>query len=67
MPKIQVVGVGNFIRDPKRPGQVLGVVTNNGNSFTCYPVSRVDSGVPVYDKTTYQMISLDTNVELATI
>lgn len=74
MPKIQSIGLGNFIRNPRGTGTVSGglksrevmqVTTNNGNSFTCYPVMAVNP--LVLDKTRYLQIPIDTDVESASI
>lgn len=76
MIKIQNVGVGNFIRNPRgRHGvdslqsnvEVLQVATDEGNSFKCFPV--IDSkAVPVtVDTTRYQFIPIDTFVKKVTI
>lgn len=76
MPKIQDVGVGGYIRNPKgRAGadsrqmnvEVLKVSENHGNGFLCFPVTKVASGVATLDKTRYQFIPIDTNVKQVSI
>lgn len=67
MPKIQNVGLGNYIRNPKNRKEVLRVDTNNGNSFTCYPVKAVHSTRVVVDTERYEQIPLDREVEQITI
>lgn len=76
MPKIQDLGVGNYIRSPRgRRGQdsrqmnveVLLIASNEGNSFKCFPVTN-PSSVPVgVDTTRYQFIPIDTVVDQVTI
>ncbi len=74
MPKIQDVGIGNYIRSPRgRRGQdsrqmnveVLQVAQNNGNSFLCFPV--VSKNPLTLDTTRYQHINIDTVVDQVTI
>lgn len=78
--KIENVGVGGFVRNPRgrdNPNsrgsniEVLKVTTDNGNSFTCYPVSSVKVGATgreaVLDTTRYQQIPKGTNVQQVTI
>lgn len=80
MPKIETVGVGKFIRNPRgrhSPDsrgtaiEVLQIASNNGNSFTCFPVTAVNAGPDgpeaVLDTTRYQDIPIGTNVEQASI
>lgn len=72
MPKIQNVGVGGYIRNPRGRDaedsrgmntEILRVEGNDGNSFICFPVKRFDGGVPVIDTTRYQQIRVDTVVD----
>lgn len=63
--RIQNVGVGAYIRNPKRAGEILKIVTNDGNSYVCYPVTGTS---PVtLDTTRYQHIPLDTQVQVVGI
>lgn len=70
MPKIQNVGVGGYIRDPRGTHgadsrqtniQILFVAKNDGNSFLCYPVTATNP--LTLDTTRYQQIPIDTNVQ----
>jgi hypothetical protein len=72
MPKIQNVGVGGYIRNPRgRHGEdsrgmnveVLQVAVNEGNSFRCYPVTDPKSVPVTVDTTRFQFIPIDTNVD----
>lgn len=74
--KIQNVGVGNYIRNPKgvrlqdsdgRSFETLQVASNEGNSFLCYPVTNASTVPVTTDKTRYQFIPIDTMVEQVTI
>lgn len=76
MVKIQNVGVGNFIRDPRgRHGddsrsqnvEALIVVANEGNSFRCHPITDAKSVPVTYDLTRFQFIPIDTMVEQVTV
>lgn len=76
MPKIQNVGIGNFIRNPRGRNaansramniEVLQVAQNNGNSFLCYPVTDAKSVPVTVDTTRYQQIPIDTVVDQVTI
>jgi len=76
MPKIQNIGLGNYIRNPRgRHGadskqmniEVLKVSENHGNSFLCYPVTDPKTVPVTVDTTRYQMIPIDTNVEQVSI
>ena len=76
MPKIQDVGVGSYIRNPRgRHGEgsrrmsieVLQIASNQGNSFLCYPVTNARTVPVTVDTTRYQFIPIDTNVEQVTI
>lgn len=76
MPKIQDVGVGNYIRNPKgRHGadsrqtnvEVLKVSRSEGNGFLCYPVVDAAAVPPTLDTTRYQIIPIDTVVKQVTI
>lgn len=74
MPKIQDVGIGNYIRSPRgRHGadsrqsnvEILQVARNDGNTFLCYPVT---STAPLtLDTTRYQQIRIDTWVDQVSI
>lgn len=74
--KIQHVGLGNFIRSPRgRHGEgskqtnveVLQVSANNGNSFTCFPVTDASTVPVTVDTIRYQQIPIDTLVEQVTV
>lgn len=76
MPKIQNVGVGNFIRNPRgRQGEdsrgtnveVLQVAVNEGNSFRCYPVTDAKAVPVTVDTTRFQFIPIDTMVQQVTL
>lgn len=72
MARIQNVGVGNYIRNPKgvKNGdtvEVLQIASNDGNSFLCYPVVSKDSTNVVLDTKRYYQIPVDTNVDQVTI
>lgn len=75
MAKIQTIGVGNYIRNPKgirgvnsrqSNVEILKIYANNGNSFLCYPVKSVQSTRVILDTSQYYQIPIDTNVEQAT-
>lgn len=72
MPKIQNVGVGNYIRDPKGvkaangARQILKIDASYGNSFLCYPVKSYASGLATLNYSTHQFIPIDTEVEQVT-
>ena len=67
--KIQNVGVGNYIRDPRGAyatngaRQILKIDANYGNSFLCYPVKSYESGMATINYSTHQFIPIDTEVE----
>ena len=72
MAKIQNVGVGNYIRNPRGNRglnsqqmnvEALRIDSNQGNSFLCFPVTAMNSGSPVVDTTRYLQIPIDTEVE----
>lgn len=69
MNKIQNIGIGNYIRDPRGAmaangaKQILKISDNYGNGFLCYPVKSFDSGVPTLIYTSHQIIAIDTMVE----
>lgn len=72
MPKIQNVGIGNYIRNPegrRLPGtniiELMQVSRNDGNSFLCYPVVGRVPGKTTLDTTRYLQVPLDTQVEVA--
>ena len=74
--KIQDIGIGKYIRSPRGRRQsdsrgmaieVLKIVTDNGNSFTCYPVSSVNSGSANINTDRYYNIPIDSMVEEASI
>ena len=76
MPKIQNVGVGNFIRNPRgirNPDsremnvEVLQVSINQGNSFLCYPVTDAKTVPVTVDTTRYQQIPIDTQVDQVSV
>ena len=80
MARIQDVGVGGYIKDPRGRKQkdsrgtcvrALKVVQNNGNSFLCMPVVGVKQGPSgpeaTLDTERYQQIPIDTNVDQVTI
>lgn len=80
MPKIQNVGIGNYIRNPRgrrsddsrgTAVETLQVASSQGNSFTCFPVTAVKSGPDgteaVVDTTRYLQIPVDTVVEQVNI
>lgn len=66
MPKIQTLTLDSFIRNPKVPDEIMQIKTNNGNSFTCFPVEKYESGKATLITTRYLQISIDTNVKVAT-
>ena len=80
MAKIQNVGIGNYIRNPRgrlQPGsrgtavEVLKINSNSGNSFLCFPVTGVkqgpDGSEAVVDTTRYLQIPVGTEVEQVSI
>ena len=76
MPKIQNVGIGNYIRNPRgRRGsdsrqmnvEVMKIHSDEGNSFLCYPVTNTETDPVTLDTTRYQYIPIDTNVDQVTI
>ena len=76
MPKIQNVGVGNYIRNPKGVKardslgmsiEVLKVESNEGNSFKCVVVSNASNNPVLLDTTRYYMIPIDTQVEQVSV
>lgn len=75
MAKIENVGIGKFIQNPRGRShsagvaisKVLQVSSNEGNSFRCFPVTSVNSGSVVLDKTKYVHIPIGTNVQEVTI
>lgn len=76
MAKIQTIGVGNYIRNPRGGHnsdslgmniQVLQIAENHGNSFLCFPVTDPKSVPVTVDKTKYRFIPIDANVEQVTI
>lgn len=76
MPKIQNVGVGNYIRNLKGVKaknslgmniEVLKVDSNEGNAFKCVVVSDPSANPVKLDTTRYYMIPIDTQVEQVTI
>lgn len=75
MPKIQDVGVGNYIRNPRKVSRssgvpksaVMQVFKNDGNAFVCHPVKSSASGRVVLDLENYMYIPLDTQVDQVTI
>lgn len=73
MPKIQNIGIGNYIRSPRGRHaagttkiEILQVAANNGDSFLCYPVVKKDSNTITVDTTRYYQIPIDTDVDQAT-
>ena len=73
MPRIQNVGVGNYIRNPKGVRgdssgvEVLQVGSNEGGSFICYPVISSASGKIVLNTKRYYNIPIDTMVDQVSI
>lgn len=76
MAKIQTIGVGNYIRNPRggSPIDALGmnigvlqIFENHGNYFLCFPVVDAKAVPVTLDKTKYRFIPIDTNVEQVTI
>lgn len=76
MPKIQNVGIGNYIRNPRgRYGdnskgsnvEVLQVASNEGNSFLCYPVLDPKANPVTIDTGRFQYIPIDTFVQQVTL
>ena len=78
--KIQNVGIGNYIRNPRgrklansdgSAVEVLRVDANQGNSFLCFPVVGYKAGASeneaVLDRTRYLQIPIDTEVQQVTI
>ena len=73
MPKIQNIGLGNYIRNPRGRHisggtkiELLQIASNEGNSFLCYPVTGKNSSQIIVDTTRYYYIPIDTDVEQAT-
>jgi hypothetical protein len=76
MPKIQDIGVGNYIRNPQgnKSADSLGmniealqIYADDGGSFMCFPVTGKRGTEPILDKERYYQIPIDTNVEQVTI
>ena len=76
MPKIEDVGVGKYIRNPRRGknksgdvplASVLRIEANDGNAFRCHTIKRIDSTRVTIDSENYQFIPIGTNVEQVTI
>lgn len=76
MPKIQNVGVGGYIRGLKGlmgidsrglNAEVWKVMSNEGNSFKCSPVTNGSANPVVIDESRYYFIPIDTNVDQVTI
>lgn len=76
MAKIQSIGIGKYITNPdgrKLSGsnghsiEVLQISENHGNSFLCFPVVDAKANPVTVDKTRYQFIPIDTNVQVVTI
>ena len=80
MPKIQDIGIGKYIRNPKgrkfenskgSSVEILQIASSQGNSFTCFPVTSTKVGADgkeaILDKTRYLQIPVDTQVEQVTI
>lgn len=65
--KISELEVGDFIRNPKKGGQVLQLTRNDGNSFLCYPVKDPKASPVTLDGSRFYSIPMDTNVEQVTI
>ena len=72
MAKIQNIGVGNFIRNPRgrhtpeskqQSIEVLQISSNQGNSFLCYPVKDAGAVPVTVDQSRHYFIPIDTNVE----
>lgn len=75
VPKIQNIGLGNYIKNPRRTlisgGQripeVLLVHINDGNAFRCYAVKDSKANPVTIDDSKAYVIPIDTEVEQATI
>lgn len=75
MARIQDVGIGNYIRNPRggresagvRISDILKVMNNDGNTFRCYPVKSVNSGEATLETEVYYNIPLDAQVDQVTI
>lgn len=74
--KIQNVGIGNFIRNPRGQHgsgsrqmnvEVLQVAKNDGNSFLCYPVTDAKTVPVTVDTTRFQQIKIDTVVDQVSV
>ena len=66
MPKIQTLALDSFIRNPRDSKEIMQIKVDNGNSFTCFPVSDYASGKVTLITTRYLQIPLDTVVKVAT-
>lgn len=76
MAKIQDIGTGNYIRDPRGVKttdgrgmniRVLKVQANDGNSFRCHPIKSIRGSTVEIDTENFIQIPIDTQVEPVTI
>ena len=67
MAKLNDIGLGKYIRNPRRSKGVLKIETDTGNGFICYPVKEIHSTRVVLDLTKYQQLAKDFNAEEVTI
>lgn len=76
MAKIQNIGVGKFIRSPRGIKGIdskgmniesMQIVSNEGNSFRCCPVTNGSSNPIKIDTTRFIFIPIDTDVDQVTI
>lgn len=76
MAKIQTIGVGKYIRSHRGTRaknsrgmniEVLWIGSNNGNSFTCFPVTDANARPVGVDRSVYFQIPIDTHVEEVSI
>ena len=76
MSKIQNVGVGGYIRGLKgikgvdsrgMNSEVWKVMSNEGNSFKCCPVTNGSTNPATIDTTRFMFVPIDTNVSQVSI
>jgi len=74
MAKIQNIGIGKYIRNPKGRKasdstnvEVLQIAENHGNAYLCFPVTGRRGTDVILDKTRYLFIPIDSNVNEVTI
>lgn len=74
MPKIQNIGIGNYIRNPRGTGattggvksrEVMQVFVQDGNQYRCHPVINARAVPVTLDMKRYIFIPVDTEVETA--